>query len=595
MAADETEEFEFRARSEREAAAKAPGPSSVPGQNPPAAREARPSVPARVVDHIRSGPEALLSVASSIPAGLAGAGAGAFETLTGGKFGTPEGIREGAKRAGEVSEALTYVPRSEGGRDLLKAGADVFAASKLGGMNPATALPAIPTLPAARATGAKAASTVAGKVDEAVGALTGKETTMPGVGAAETDVARMRRERAADLPVPVKLTKGQAERTFEQQQFERETSKAPKEGLPLRERYADQNAAILQNFDAFLDQTGAQARGLRATGEVVNKAVVEKAAKAKNEINAAYEKARASGDMAEPIAIQPLLDYLEKNAAAEVGGASVLSGMRAGLNQLQKKTPGFVPINDLEELRKTVGALAEKDATNGHYGREAKALIDSLTEGKGGAEYQAARAMRYKYANEFENVGVIDRLLSTKPGSKDRAVAYEDVFAHSILKGSLDDVRAVRKTLQTAGPEGQQAWKDLQGQLVQHMKDEITKNVATDIRGNKVVSAANLEKLVMELDRDGKLEFIFGKQGAQKIRDVNDIAKDVFTAPPGSVNTSNTASILIGLLDTAVSGVTGLPLPIGTAVNYGVKQAKSRSLSKKVSSALNEDAFPVIP
>src|SRR5258708_17238021 len=99
------------------------------------------------------------------------------------------------------------------------------------------------------------------------------------------------------------------------------------------------------------------------------------------------------------------------------------------------------------------------------------------------------------------------------------------------MKGSLEDVRALRRTLQTGGDQGKQAWKELQGATIQHLKDEITKNVATDIKGNKVVSPARLDRLVTELDKDGKLDFVFGKRGAQQIRDVNDIAKDVFTAP----------------------------------------------------------------
>ena len=82
--------------------------------------------------------------------------------------------------------------------------------------------------------------------------------TMGSMGAAGVDMATIRRMAAEELPVPVRLTKGQAERSFEQQRFERETAKDPARGLPLRERFADQNEAILKNFDVWADETGAQ-------------------------------------------------------------------------------------------------------------------------------------------------------------------------------------------------------------------------------------------------------------------------------------------------------------------------------------------------
>jgi hypothetical protein len=320
----------------------------------------------------------------------------------------------------------------------------------------------------------------------------------------------------------------------------------------------------------------------------VDQAVVNKSNRAKTEIRSAYTEARNSGEMQERVDAAPLRSYLDEHQPEAIN-AAVLTSAEAKLARVLGQD-GKVSINDIEEVRKMVGRLSGKDATNAIFGDEVKKLIDTMTEGRGGELYKKARALRFKYAKEFENQSVINKLLSKKPGTTDRSVAYEDVFSHSILKGSLDDVRAVRKTLQTAGAEGDQAWKELQGATIKHLKDEITKNVAVDQKGNHVISPAKLNNLVTELEKDGKLDFIFGKKGAQQIRDVNGIAQDAFTAPPGSVNTSNTASILIGLLDTAVSGVSGMPLPIGTAANFAVKAVKERSLKKRVGEALAEPA-----
>jgi NADPH-dependent 2,4-dienoyl-CoA reductase/sulfur reductase-like enzyme len=94
-------------------------------------------------------------------------------------------------------------------------------------------------------------------------------------------------------------------------------------------------------------------------------------------------------------------------------------------------------------------------------------------------------------------------------------------------------------------------------------------------------------RAIQKLAKEENLDFIFDKQTAQKIRDINDLAKDVYTSPPGSVNSSNTASVLLGLLDTAVSGLSGMPLPISTTINYSRQKLKSRALKKKVENALN--------
>lgn len=529
--------------------------------------------------------EAVLSMGTGAVGGLAGNVAGVARTLTSGNFGSRAGIQQGIDTARTVSDALTYRPRTTSGQEGVAMVGNFLDATKLAGLGPTEAI---------------AASALAGPVLQQGRNVAGNlslpklPSADPGgvpfmsqygaAGAASSSIPAMRVERAGQLPVPIKLTKGQAIRTFEQQQFEREAAKNPTIGAPLRDHFAVQNEQILQNFDAWVDQTGGMAGGLRATGQAVSDAVVSKANRAKLEVRAAYEKARAAGETQEPVSVAPLQAYLEHTKPESIN-AQVLASADAKLAQVSKN--GVASINDLEELRKMVGKLGSKDSTNAHYSKELRNLIDSMTDGVGGQEYKRARKLRADYAKEFENVGVIDRLLSTKPGTNDRAVAYEDVFRHSILSGSLDDVRAVRRTLQTSGEKGQQAWRDLQGQTVQYLKEEITKSAQLDQRGNSVVSAHRLNTLVTELDKDGKLDFVFGKKGAQQIRDINDIAKDVLTAPPGSVNTSNTASVLIGLLDTVVSGSVGLPVPVGTAIHQGAKYVKGQKMRGRVSEALS--------
>lgn len=534
------------------------------------------------------------AMATGAAGGVVGGVAGLIKSLTGGKYGTQEGVKEGQETAEEVGRAMTYQPRTNTGNVIAQTlgkivnDSGIVAVAPMAGEMTALARSAAPAKNAladiSRSGVATAAESAASGGNRLAAIFNPQKPAMRGGGAAVTEEATLRAQRAADLPVPIRLTKGQSDRSFEQQRFERETAKLP-EGEPLRARFADQNKQMIDNFDSFLDGTGAQQTTLRGAGESVIDALGIKRASVKSTINKAYIAAKEAGDMAEQVNIANIQTYIDKNRSA-MKNAPILSSVEDELTRLAQGR-STISINDMEELRKMTGRLAQPGTPNSVYGGDVKGLIDAATSDKGGPQYQQARRMYENYANEFKNTSVVDKLLSNKPGTKDRSVAYEDVFNHSIMKGSLDDVRSMRRTLQTAGPEGEQAWRELQGQTINHIKETITGNSSRDVLGNPIVSPDKLNKLVRGLDADGKLDFIFGKKGAEKIRDINDLAKDVYTSPPGSVNSSNTSSALLAALDLSTSAFTGMPLPIATTLNYGIKRAKSSALQKKVTSALN--------
>jgi hypothetical protein len=218
-------------------------------------------------------------------------------------------------------------------------------------------------------------------------------------------------------------------------------------------------------------------------------------------------------------------------------------------------------------------------------------LINQITEGQGGKLYKEARALRTKYGREFENIGYVDKLLRTKPGTTDRAVGFEDVFDHAILNGTRDDVAAIGRTLKKAGPEGQQAWKELQGQTIQYIKDQVTKNVDKDAFDNPVVSPAKFKALVTTLDQDGKLDYLFGKKGAQEIKDLLDYTMTVNNPLKGATNYSNTASSNPNVIFTALDKVNQTPLGripgIGSVSKFIVEKGKESALKKKIEESIN--------
>lgn len=428
-------------------------------------------------------------------------------------------------------------------------------------------------------------------------------------GAAGVDMATQRRERARGLPVPFEgdaaLTEGQATRSFEAQRFEKETAKDPDLGGKLRERAAEQNAVVQRNLDAIEAFTGAQKAERGAAGQVVVDAIAAKAKRAKAEIDQAYTEARDAGDMAEPIDATPLAQWIEDNRSS-AGNAGVIGTAEAELQRLggaQKAgdgslVPREITINDLEELRKKIVAGGKKDPTNAHFAAEINRVIDAATNGKGGDLYKAARAKFRGYQAEFKERGAIRDLIGIKKGTSDQITATEKVLERAMR--STDDLKNVRETLITAGDEGTQAWREVQGLAMRKLRDDVTRGVSPDIRGNPIVSPAKLKQTIDKWDQDGQLEVLFGKQGAQTLRDLRDVSQDVFTAPAGSVNPSGTASVLgaevakwaadVSAMALVTSGA--MPLPLISLAKAIKRAREGRKVKKQIDRALGPKEPP---
>ena len=485
-----------------------------------------------------------------------------------------------------MAQRNMFQPRSGASQDVLQSIGSAFEASKLPPVMPTGMLPSYArmvqgTPPQARQMG-QAVQEAGPRIAQAL--RKEPQPTMSGVGAAVAPEALVRTQMAEQLRVPVQLTKGQATRDLGQQQFEIETAKTyPQDvGKPIIERKLDQNQRILSNFDAFIEPLGAKTAApmnLYEVGKVVDSALVKRVTDAKKQIRDAYKLADEAGETQALIDVKPLQTYLN-GLEAEAINAPIITSAKMKLDKLAPN--GEISINQLEEVRKMVGKLSGSTPTNMQFGKEINNLIDASTEGKGGNLYQDARKLRANYAREFENVGVVDKLLSKKAGTTDRAVALEDVFNHAILKGSLDDVRAISRTLKRAGPEGQQAYRELLAQTLEHMREGITKNIQRDANNNPIVSAKQFDTIVKNLDSSGKLDYLFTKKGAEEIRNLRDTAITVYDVPQG-INTSNTSSALTKVFDKLLQKI---PFA-GPMVEAGAEALEKQKIGKQVQESIN--------
>ena len=440
--------------------------------------------------------------------------------------------------------------------------------------------------------------------------------TRGSAGAAGTDVALQRRATANQLPVPLgdMLTKGMLSRDPDQLKFEVETSKIPDIGKPLRDARIAINDKLLSNFDAAIDQTGAQTTSLRAVGAAVDKALVDKYTRAKNEVNVKYRAAANSPEALQvvdpntPVSIgagenaitSSPIDFLNANPTGlQTTGLldharqyAIKIGIATVDKQGQLVGNPATTVKQMEAWRKEISQATGYEPIDIRNATILKSMIDHQTEPVAGPLYRIARNARRRLSQEFEDVGVIHKLLTNKRGTLDRQVALEDVFQHAILKGSLDDVRTVRKVLQTAGEDGQQAWRELQGATLRDILDKSTKSSNLDSAGNRVLSADALDKAIKALDEDGKLDFIFTKSGAQTLRDVREIAQIAKTVPPeAAINYSNTASALLaGFADLLTFATGGTPVATVARITISstLKHIKDAKLKARVEAALGK-------
>jgi hypothetical protein len=201
--------------------------------------------------------------------------------------------------------------------------------------------------------------------------------------------------------------------------------------------------------------------------------------------------------------------------------------------------------------------------------------------------YKEARALRTKFMQEFENTGITKRLMAEKKGTSERVIAFEDVFKKIMLDSSIEEINKLRSTLLKGKDAGKQAWADLKARLIAHIKEQSTSPSQTDSRGNPLILPDRMVRTINALDRDGKLDAIYGKRQAQIIRDLAELAQVLYTTPPNAVNYSNTASALQVALDgVATYGITGIPLPVATALKELSRYSQNRQLQARIAEAL---------
>ena len=535
-------------------------------------------------DRIMGVIETPLALGATLGGGLISPIVGAVGTLASGKYGTQEGIRAGQ----EAMKAVQYQPRTQTAREALGAVGEFLQPvtsalpPTLGSVGTSINALAPASMMQAGAVARPVVSQAVTPVQNALARVMTREQqpAMVGMGAASTAEDLMRQERLQRLNIPA--TAGERTKNLAQQQFESEVQRGVITGISeeaktkLAEQMsgfkANQQKAIVQNFERMTNEVGAEVADptqMRAVGKIVDKALNDEYTKKYDAYKSLYAQADNAGETLQQVPYKNLIDFIETKTPTQRQKLDpILDSVAESLRMNDPQGTGTISVRALEDIYQQIGTV--KDSANA---KPMKNIITQMGEGAGGELYQKARAARAQLAKEFEDVSRVDKLLGTKAGYADRRVALDDVFKHVVLDGSLEEMRTVTKLLKKAGPEGQQAYKELQGQTIQHMKDMLTKSDQPSFR--------NLNTLINQLDAEDKLVYMFGKTGRNEIMDLRDAIKDVLVKQPGAVNYSNTSGAVL-------RGLEALQTLRFPGAKPAAEFARTREVTGKVKEALQQ-------
>lgn len=555
------------------------GPSEIEREEPY-------TPPSKFDKYVRGPVQAAAAAVTGTVAAPIGAVAGIYANLTSGKFGTPEGLRIADERAREIADSLTYRPRSQGGQEALAALGSAIESSKLAGMGPTemntlAGISAGPRLvknaavPEARrfaGVGAEAASNevqaqgiasrASPEIQQAV-AKAGKHVDLETLG---------RHVEADSLPVPVRLTKGQATQDVAQLSNEQNLrAKHPE----IAQRFDEQNKALIANTQAIKESAAPDifTSSKVEHGDAMIGAYRTKDAALNANISNLYQKLRDANGGEFPLNGPAFVD----SADAALHKSLLYDHLPAEFRKTMDRIKGGAPMTfeNFESLRTNLARVQRSQTADGNAKAAAGIVRQSLEElpMPAGAEHlkplaDAARdAARARFA-----------LIEGDPAYKAvvNGKASADKFIDRYVVGAdLKDVQTMKRNL--AGD--QHATQTIAAGTVDHLKSS-----AGLIGDTGNFSQAGYNKALEKIRP--KLGVIFEPEQQQHLETLGRVARTTQAQPRGSyVNASNTGVVLIaehakGAAEGAANVAAG-GFPLGTvARKIGGGIMKQRNINE---------------
>jgi hypothetical protein len=545
--------------------------------------------------------EAGRSVLSGMISAPASALAGIAGTLTSGKYGTPQGIQAGQKTAEQVQQALTYQPPSERGQQILQDLQSKFEASKL----PPVGVPEVMGMGMAQKPQPIQAPKIriepvtprpsSGLQPAGAAATTNKAILEQAISQVSPDVAAELKTinpkdlnvkalsnitEAESLPVPVKLTLGQASEDANLISREKNDRAVQQE---LLQRFGEQNKALQENVNLVKEKTApdvfapnyvANAEGaMEFIGNKIkeNEQATKEAYKALDEFGAGKIQvdSKAFADNAlKALTEKEDIDFLPSVIKSKID--SYVNGKEMNFAQYENLRTQIARETRKAQRADDGNAVHALTLVRGEL--EKLPLIGETVEAKALADKARSVAK-----SEFDLV------------NKD-STAFNKIYA-DIVNGKADTKdfiqSAVLRSKNADFAKTMELFKD-DPVATQHLRagalDVIIKD-ATDASGN--FKPAKFNKAIENLDVNGKLTPLFGED-ALTLKKIARAGQLVEARPTGHyVNEPNTAIEMAAQYAKKVAGQ--VPL-VGRFVEPAQQLMQESALKKEVKKSLKPGA-----
>jgi len=543
-----------------------------------------------------AGEVGLTALTGAVAAPLAAA-TGLVSAVRSGKFGTKEGVRAGEEQAANLMGQMTYQPRTEKGQEYIQGLQKAFEASKLPpvGVPEAAGLASVvgpatqqamgapsqlkagfqklkaelPTVRIEKAAGgglqsggAAARTNEAAVVSALESASPELQQSLKDVPVSQVNLPVLERHVEADsLPIPVRLTEGQATQDIHKISNEMNgRAKNPE----LANRLNEQNGQLIENLNAIRDNAAPNVFGTThvENGQALINSYKEIDNQLKAGINQKYTalKDAAGGDF--PVDGAAIADNTFKNLKKELKTDYLPTPIAKQLEAF--KGGEQMTFEQFEALRTNLAAEVRKAERAGDGNTIAacnvarQALEDLPLTGAASELKPLADAARAAAKERFDLLGKDKAYKAAINGT----VAADDFINKYVVNGKKADVDQM---IQILGQDSA-ARETMAAGMVNWLK-----NKAGVINENGNFSQAGYNKALAQVDP--KLLAIVGPDVEKQLKTLGNVARYTQVRPKGSyVNESNTFTAMMG--EKAKTGAeqalnlgsvkAGIPLPLGS-------------------------------
>jgi len=383
-------------------------------------------------------------------------------------------------------------------------------------------------------------------------------------GGAVNPDALVRHVEADSLPVPVKLTEGQA--LQDPIRISAEQNMRGQADGALAMRFNEQNAALAQNMYALRDEVGPDVFTTNPVehGDTLIKAYQDKAAAADADIDAKYQALRDANGGKFPVDVKQLTENVENALHQDL----LYEHAPKELGQLQSLAEsGNMTFEQFEAMRTNL-ARTMRSSSNGNEVAAARVIRQQMEKlpmaGDASSLKPLADAARSAARKQFQTVEA-DPAYSAALSGK----VPPDTFVRKFVTGgNRDDVATMQKNLS----DNPVALQTMGVSTVDHLR----RAAGIDDMGNGNFSQAGFNKQLQALAP--KIKTLVGPKVADTLEQVGNVARYTQAQPRGSfVNNSNTLVGSLadhggGLLEHAVNAKTG---GIGGTIARGMLKGRA--------------------